>query len=126
MPELDADAHDGCYELVRAVIDAYRDVDEAVIDYKDLNTVYLMTVGTWRHGTPAKKGLSMTAIYLKIPQGKVDRLLDKIKEKAAAGGYDKRNLVMKGLLAYLEPVYILFKVRQTMSQPVLLLRCALI
>ncbi|NLO89471.1 MAG: hypothetical protein GX088_03980 [Clostridia bacterium] len=65
MQELDADAHDGCYKLVRAAVEAFRDVDEAVIDYKDLNLVYLMTVGTWCHKISEKKRLSMTAIYLK-------------------------------------------------------------
>ena len=32
-PELSPDVHDGSYELVRTIVSAYRDVDEAVLDY---------------------------------------------------------------------------------------------
>ena len=53
--EMDADQHDGSYELMRAIVKAYRDVDEAILDYKDLNAIYLMSVGTWKHGVPVKK-----------------------------------------------------------------------
>ena len=31
-PELSPDVHDGSYELVRTIVSAYRDVDEAVLD----------------------------------------------------------------------------------------------
>lgn len=47
--ELSPDEHDGSYELVRTIVSAYRDVDEAVLDYHDLNAIYLMCIGTWRH-----------------------------------------------------------------------------
>ena len=53
-PELSPDAHDGSYELVRTMVSAYRDVDEAVLDYHDLNAIYLMCIGTWRHGYEKK------------------------------------------------------------------------
>ena len=48
-PELQPDKHDGSYELVRGIVFAYRDVDESILDYHDLNAVYLMCIGTWRH-----------------------------------------------------------------------------
>ena len=32
-PELSPDVHDGSYELVRTIVSAYRDVDEATLDY---------------------------------------------------------------------------------------------
>ena len=40
--ELSPDEHDGSYELVRTTVSAYRNVDETVLDYHDLNAVYLM------------------------------------------------------------------------------------
>ena len=37
----------GCYELMRKTIEAYSKLkDFSVLDYKDLNLVYLTTVGT--------------------------------------------------------------------------------
>ena len=48
-PELSPDEHDGSYELVRAIVSAYRDVDETVLDYHDLNAVYLMQHICLRH-----------------------------------------------------------------------------
>ena len=53
--EIIADQHDGSYELMRAIVNEYRDVDESVRDYLDLNAVYLMSVGTWKHSLPNKK-----------------------------------------------------------------------
>ena len=32
--ELSPGEHDGSYELVRTIVSAYRDVDEAVLDYR--------------------------------------------------------------------------------------------
>ena len=53
-PELSPDVHDGSYELVRTIVSSYRDVNEAVLDYHDLNAIYLMCIGTWRHGYEKK------------------------------------------------------------------------
>lgn len=61
-PELSPDVHDGSYELVRMIVAAYRDVDEATLDYQDLNAIYLMCIGTWRHSYDKSMKLSMQRI----------------------------------------------------------------
>jgi len=91
MQELDADAHDGCYKLVRAAVEAFRDVDEAVIDYKDLNLVYLMTVGTWCHKISEKKKVINDSHLSEESKVNLIQLLDEICEKAAAGFYDSKE-----------------------------------
>ena len=54
--EMNAEKHDGCYELMRETVKAYAKLsDFSVLDYKDLNLVYLTTVGTWSQGIDAKK-----------------------------------------------------------------------
>ena len=54
--EMDPDKHDGCYELMRETIKAYAKLDDiSTLDYKDLNLVYLTTVGTWKQGVESKK-----------------------------------------------------------------------
>lgn len=52
--EMQPDKHDGSYELVRSLVSAYRDVDESVLKYRDLNAVCLMCIGTWRHSYEKK------------------------------------------------------------------------
>ena len=49
--EMHPDRHDGCYELMRETILSYgRHTDFSILDYKDLNLIYLTTVGTFRQG----------------------------------------------------------------------------
>lgn len=72
--ELDADIHDGSYEMVRETINAYANMgDIDSLDYKDLNLVYLMSVGTWKQKIPAKK---KTIADSNLPQTGKDRLAD--------------------------------------------------
>ena len=54
--EMYADKHDGCYELLRETVEAYANLNDlSTLDYRDLNLVYLTTVGTWSQGIDAKK-----------------------------------------------------------------------
>lgn len=54
--EMEPDTHDATYELIREVINSYEIMgDLSVCDYRDLDLVYLMSVGTWRHGFDSKK-----------------------------------------------------------------------
>ena len=54
--ELEPDSHDGSYELMRETVNAYANMDDlSQIDYKDLNLIYLMSVGTWKQEISAKK-----------------------------------------------------------------------
>ena len=54
--EMDPDKHNGSYELMRETILVYKNMgDISACDYKDLNLVYLTSVGTWKQGIDAKK-----------------------------------------------------------------------
>lgn len=66
--EMQADQHDGCYELIHKTIQAFAKLsDLSILNYKDLNLVYLTTVGTWSHGLDAKKRqLTKVILILKI------------------------------------------------------------
>ncbi len=71
--ELDPEIHDGSYELVKETINAYAHMgDLSSIDYKDLNLVYLMSIGTWKHKVQAKK---KTIADSNLPQKEKDKLL---------------------------------------------------
>ncbi len=55
-PEMNPDEHDGSYELMREVIYSYSSVsDYSVCNFRDLNAIYLMAIGTWRQNAEKKK-----------------------------------------------------------------------
>ena len=55
-PEMDPDLHDGSYELMREIVKFYSHVDNySVLNYKDLNAVYAMAIGTWKLNVEKKK-----------------------------------------------------------------------
>ena len=87
--EMDPDRHDGCYELMRETIAAYSKLkDFSKIDYRDLNLVYLTTIGTWKQGLESKK---KTVAESHLPQEDKEyltRLWDDIWERANRGEYD--------------------------------------
>lgn len=96
-PELQPDEHDGSYELVRNIVSAYRDVDEAVLDYQDLNAIYLMCIGTWRHSYD-KKHVAIAESHL--PQARkqaLNQLVDALKTRAETGAYSNQEKGVSGI-----------------------------
>lgn len=89
---MDPDKHDGSYQLVSSVVEAYSEMNDlSKVDYKDLNLLYLMSVGTWKQKIPAKKD---TIAASNLPQKLKDELtiiLDSIWEKANNKGYENRE-----------------------------------
>ena len=87
--DIDADSYDGSYELLRETIKAYESLkDFSQIDYSDLNTVYLMVIGTWKHGFD-KKIETINASHLSdAEKARLLSVLDKIKERVSNREYD--------------------------------------
>ena len=95
-PELSPDEHDGSYELVRAIVSAYRDVDETVLDYHDLNAIYLMCIGTWRHSYGKKHETVHAAHLPETRKQELDHLIDDLKSRADAGVYKYQEKAVSG------------------------------
>ena len=94
--ELSPDEHDGSYELVHTIVSAYRDVDEAVLDYHDLNAIYLMCIGTWKHSYD-KKHEAVHATHLsEIRKQELDHLIDDLRRRAETGAYKNQEKVVSG------------------------------
>lgn len=91
--ELIPDEHDGSYELMRATIDAYANVDNfEILDYNDLNAVYLMSVGTWKHGIDTKKNQIIYKSHLNdVDKQLLCDLIDKIQGKSKNGLYSNHQ-----------------------------------
>lgn len=86
--EMEPNSHDATYELIREVINAYEIMgDLSVCDYRDLNLVYLMCVGTWKHGFDAKKKTIDASHLPDSEKSRLKNLLDELGEKARNGEY---------------------------------------
>ncbi len=86
--EMEPDTHDATYELIREVINLYEIMgDLSVCDYKDLNLVYLMCVGTWKHGFDAKKKTIDASHLPDSEKNRLKNLLDELGERAKRGEY---------------------------------------
>ena len=73
--EMDPDRHDGCYELMRETVKSYSKLqDFSVLDYNDLNLVYLTTVGTWKQGVEGKKKNVEEKTLGEIKKEKLERI----------------------------------------------------
>lgn len=86
--EMDPNSSDATYELIREVIKAYENVEDlSICDYKDLNLVYLMCVGTWKHGIDAKKKTVDDSHLPSEEKSRLKDLLDTLWERAKKGEY---------------------------------------
>lgn len=86
--EMDPNSYDATYELIREVIKAYENVEDlSICDYKDLNLVYLMCVGTWKHGIDAKKKTVDDSHLPSEEKSRLKDLLDTLWERAKKGEY---------------------------------------
>lgn len=95
--EMDPDQHDGCYELMRETIGAYGKIDDfSTLDYKDLNLVYLTTVGTWRQGIDSKKKTVYDSNLMPEDKESLIMLWDEVWEKAGRGEYTNYEMDAAG------------------------------
>ena len=86
--EMNPDSHDATYELIREVIRAYASMgDLSICDYRDLNLVYLMCIGTWKQRLDAKKKTVDDSHLPNNEKNRVKDLLDTIWKRAQNGEY---------------------------------------
>lgn len=91
-PEMNPDAHDGSYELMRETIRSYSSIiNTSDINFFDLNAVYAMALGTWTLNAEKKKE------YIKkghLPAAEMERLIkviDQVWDNACRGKYTNRD-----------------------------------
>lgn len=86
--EMDPDSHDATYELLREVVNAYVALgDLSACDYKDLNLIYLMCVGTRKQGLDAKKKTVSESHLPDEEKTRLTTLLDTLWKRAKDGKY---------------------------------------
>ena len=86
--DLNPDQHDGSYELMKETIQAYSEMsDYSPLDYRDLNLVYLTTVGTWKQSISSKKKTIDDSHLSSQAKQRLKALWDIIWQKAEMGEY---------------------------------------
>lgn len=90
--EMDPDSHDGSYELVRETIRAYSKMEDlSICDFNDLNLVYLMSIGTWRHGIPRKRETIERSNLSITEKERLNEVLTKVWEKTKQKTYSNHK-----------------------------------
>lgn len=90
--EMDPDKHDGSYELARETVRAYKNMDNLdQIDFKDMNLIYHMVIGTWRQKVDIKKKSISESHLPDSEKSRLTGLLDTIWERAKNNTYSNHE-----------------------------------
>lgn len=91
-PEMNPDLHDGSYELMREIVESYSHVDSySVLNYKDLNAVYAMAIGTWRLNVEKKKEYVNAGHLPEDEKETMVDVIDEVWDHACRGKYNNRE-----------------------------------
>jgi len=90
--ELDPNSHDGSYLLLQETINSYKNMqDISLCDYRDLNLIYHMVIGTWKQGI-SKKTISIQKSNLPDPEkARLENILKSIWENALNQKYSNQE-----------------------------------
>lgn len=90
--ELDPKTHDGSYELVQAVVSAYSKLDNlTVVNYNDLNLLYLMTIISESRNREKKLALVDSSNLKDEDKVIVKARINEVFDKAANHEYENRS-----------------------------------
>lgn len=91
-PEMNPDLHDGSYELMREIVKSYSTInDYSEIDYKDLNAVYAMVIGTWKLNVERKKEYINNGHLSLIEKRRLSEVIDRVWDNACRSKYENRE-----------------------------------
>lgn len=96
--ELEVDKHDASYELVRETVKQYIGFPLQEVKYVDVDAIYFMCIGTWRHGIDKKKNLIEKSNLDYRKKEYLKKLLDELIQKSENGYYSNHEGESKGLI----------------------------
>lgn len=86
--EIIPDEYDGSYELVRETVKAYENVPYDKLTLDDLDAMFFMCIGTFKHGVNAKKQQVEKSNLPETEKNRILTLIDSIHAKAQNGIYE--------------------------------------
>ena len=91
-PEMNPDLHDGSYELMREIVESYSNMDDySELNYKDLNAIYAMALGTWKLNVEKKKEYVYASHLPDDEKQTLANIIDDVWDKACRGKYNNRE-----------------------------------
>lgn len=91
-PEMNPDAHDGSYELMREIIKSYSTISNiAVVNFYDLNAVYGMALGTWKLNVEKKKEYINKGHLSNEEKERLAKVIDHVWNNACWNKYTNRE-----------------------------------
>ena len=91
-PEMNPDAHDGSYELMREIIKSYSMLSNyGVINFFDLNAVYGMALGTWKLNVEKKKEYINKGHLPNAEKERLVKVIDHVWNNACWNKYTNRE-----------------------------------
>lgn len=85
--ELIPDKYDGSYQLVREVVSSYEKVPNENLTLDDLDAMFFMCIGTFKHGVEAEKKLINKSNLPEEEKSRILELIDEISNKALNSQY---------------------------------------
>ncbi len=90
--ELNPDEYDGSYELMREIVASYSRInDYSKCDYRDLNAIYIMAIGTWKINIQKKKEYVKDSHLSSDEKNRINAVIDKIWDDACYGKYKHKG-----------------------------------
>ncbi|MGM0410719.1 MAG: AAA family ATPase, partial [Bacillota bacterium] len=94
--DIEPDEYDGSYELVRKTVELLGQTDPNKLDYKDLDMLYLMTIGTWKSSFDHKRDKIKDSNLSNENKKELISILDKIKDKSNNNKYKHHENSKRG------------------------------
>ena len=92
IPEMNPDKHDGSYELMREIVTSYSMMDDlSVCNYRDLNAIYMMAIGTWKLNPEKKKEYIQKGNLPDFEKERMTNVIDRIWDNACNNMYENRE-----------------------------------
>ena len=90
--EMNPDAHDGSYELMREIIKSYSTIEDySILDFKDLNAVYAMAIGTWKLNPEKKKDYVNDGHLPYSEKERMTKIINQVWDNACWNKYSNRE-----------------------------------
>ena len=90
--EMNPDTHDGSYELMRSIIESYSTIrDYSAINFKDLNAIYAMAIGTFKLNVEKKKDYVKDSHLPDSEKARMINIIDGVWDNACLSKYENRE-----------------------------------
>lgn len=83
--------YDGSYSLVRKIVEAYKGINENILDAKDLEVIYFATIGTWKSSFANKKERIINSHLPNDKKNELVALVDDLEKTTNSGYYQHKE-----------------------------------